>query len=183
VRVAPFTLDEIMNGLATYQGREIRADSTETILAVDRQRSWAAAFNFGIDEDGGWSADGMKAVLTADGHWHDVGEGGSWGDSGWPSPWTAPSEGWDGRHLMVLGVVGQDVDDGVCDAPLIAVYGFASSRVAAIRVDADGADRSITPSPCGGFIALAVGTGALALTAVDRLGNPLGPVQPFGLGE
>jgi hypothetical protein len=138
-----------------------------------------AAFDFWIGPDGKWSAEGMKAVRLPDGRWEDIGEGGSSGDA-WPTPWSPPDQGWGGRHLMVMGTVGQDVFEDDHDSALIAAYGFASRRVASIRVEADAAVRTIAPSACGGFIALAVGSGVLTVTPLDHDGRLLNDGERFG---
>jgi hypothetical protein len=56
---------------------------------------------------------------------------------------------------------------------MIAMYGFAPPRVATIRIEHDNAVRTISPSRCGAFIAVAVGRGTLALTAMDHDGLPV----------
>ncbi len=135
------SLDDIMNGLATYGGREILADSDDTILAVDTYGSWGAAFELAVSADGSCVAEGMKASRSRDGRWHDLGAGGSTRD-GWRTPWTPwtpPHAGWDGRHLGVLGTTGQTVfDDEDRELELLAVYGFVTPHVRSIRVEHDG---------------------------------------------
>jgi hypothetical protein len=173
------TLDEIMNGDATFGGQEIRAGAIETIVAVDRVASWGAAFEFQVDAQGSWSADGLKAVRRTDGRWEDIGSGGSHGDA-WPTPWTPPPN-WNGRNLMVMGSTGQDVEDAGQDLALIAAFGFVSRSATAIRVEADGVSRTITPTPCGGFIALAIGSGVLQLTPLDARGRVLSASETCGL--
>jgi hypothetical protein len=61
--MARASLDEIMTGTATHQGREIQIDSDDTILAVDTLRSWGAAFDFWIGTDGTSRAEGMRGVV------------------------------------------------------------------------------------------------------------------------
>jgi hypothetical protein len=174
------SVDDIMNGVTTFRGGEILADAERTILAVDTLRSWGAAFDFAVHANGEWSAEGIRAVRTAAGRWEEIGVEGSWGD-GWPSPWTPPDEGWDGRHLLPMGTVGQDVSDDDHDTELLAVYGFVSTHARLIRVEKDGgATRTIAPSPCGAFIALSIGSGDLSLTPLAHDGRPLLSTESFG---
>jgi len=131
------SVDDIMNGAATFSGDEVTADQDETILAVRVERGCGVAFDFAVYSDGQYAADGKIAVRRSDGHWEELSEGGTWGDH-WPTPWRPERDHWDDGSLLVLGQVGQQVDDvaeprtgGPRDEPeeevyVLGVYGFAA---------------------------------------------------------
>ena len=160
-----------MDGTVTFAGASIIADATQTILAVDRVGTWGAAFEFAAGIDGEYSATAIWAHRLHGG-WEDMGSGGSHGGD-WSTPWRPPADGWDGSHLLVLGRSGREVELDGRDLTFEAVVGFASDRVGAVHVEVDGEVRRVTPSPCGAFCALAVGSGALTLTPFDQSGGAL----------
>lgn len=73
-----------------------------------------------------------------------------------------------------MGGSGRDVEVDGRDPEFEATFGFASGRVASVRLEADGEVRIVTPSPCGAFCALAVGTGTTKLTPLNHRGRALG---------
>ena len=163
------SFDRIMAGQQTFLGDELTPTSGGQILAVDTNEQWGAAFRFSLCGGGEWHVDCFLAHRADDGHWENLGSAGEHG-GGWPTPWRAPEDGYDGTHLMVMGWTSQSAAD---EEDVMAVYGFASRQVDSIIVQHNGVERTVPVSRIGAFVAVGPGNGAMTLVPVTLSGQPL----------
>jgi hypothetical protein len=99
---------------------------------------------------------------SAGGGWEEpVGSGGSaWIDD----PLVRPEDGWQGEHVLWLGVSGSD--------GIRAVRGAASKRVSAIEVEEAGRSWSLPiDSPCGAFVVGIESPAPATVHAIDEQGG------------
>jgi len=167
------SIAEVMEGRVTDLSDRLTQDTGE-VLAVDRLRSFGAAFLFGVDDGGGWAADAVYAQRDERGHWRELGSGGTHGE-GWPTPWKPPEGGWDGKALRFIVTAGLTVFEGSdpqVEADLRAVVGFAAPEATELQLTDSAGDRLVEVlSPMGAFVVLHVGHGPFTITAL----NPSGP--------
>ena len=168
-------MSEIFGGPIRNDLASLDAPIDECVLATDVIDHWGAAFIFSVDTLGEWFAECVRGQRQQDGHWNDLGAGGTRG-SGWSIPWSPPTIGWEGDPLLILLSGGQSVD--TASAPnqaLRATVGFADPSVVGIRVMQGDQRREIEiQSQVGAFVVLSLGVGSIDLQALSSSGAPIG---------
>jgi len=164
-----------MEDRVTDRSDHLTPDTGE-VLALDRVRSFGAAFLFGVDHHGSWVADAVYARRDETGHWGELGSGGTHGD-GWITPWKPPESGWDGRVLAIMVTAGLTVYEGTdpeIESDLRAVVGFAAPDVTGLILSDSDGDRLVEVlSPIGAFAVLHIGQGPFTLQVATSSGpNP-----------
>jgi hypothetical protein len=143
-------------------------------VAIDTVGRFAVVYWLGIEEQGEWVEECSIALRTGD-TWSETTRGGGHGE-GWETPWRPPSDGWNGRALVVGGSSGMDLpNDGDQMVLVRGVYGFVSEQVRAIRSTQGGASRVVdVASPVGAFVVLLIGEDSAELQGLDSDGQAIG---------
>jgi hypothetical protein len=165
---------ELQNGLD-----EIEASEGPSVVATDVVAGWGAAFRFHVTQGGIAFVESVAAARTPSGGWEMLGSSGA--EYEWDLPWRAPTEGWNGNHVLVLMRGGLDVEDSDGrDLDLTTIVGFVSPDVRHLRVVRDGDERTLpVGSRVGAFAIVVPGHGPVEVIPMGDDRGAIGPATRF----
>lgn len=169
--------DAIIEHHSISQSTFITPGDDDPVRAIDVLGRFAAIYRLAVDEHGAWYDDCEIAVKTSDG-WRETNSGGGHG-FGWRTPWRPASEGWNGCPLAIMGSFAGELpetDEGDDMVLVLGRYGFATDRVAAIKVTQGTGTRIVdVTSPAGAYVVITIGTDHVELQGLDNHRLPIGP--------